>query len=81
MPDLPIDDEYIRCTRKEGFSYQKARRIARRIRRSSDEAVTEYHCRDCKLWHIGGETDREVRRSQKRRTKKRRGRGQLVVCS
>jgi hypothetical protein len=75
---LPHDELYISCTRKDGFSYAEARRIARQIRRSCDDPVSEYFCHDCKHWHVGTNVESPARSARKRRTRKRRGREQRI---
>ena len=65
------DDLYVRCTRKEGFPYWKARRVAKRIRRATDEAVTEYYCHDCKWWHVGGYPGARHTVKRRKRTQRR----------
>ncbi len=69
---------FLSCERKEGYSYPDARRIARRIRRASDDVVVVYHCEICKLWHVGSDSEKPMRNAQKHRTHKRRGRGRQV---
>lgn len=51
--DSPLD-LYLRCTRKEGYSFARAKRIAKRMRRERDGIrVHEYYCRDHQKWHVG----------------------------
>lgn len=76
MATRSSEDLRVYCTRKEGYSHSKARRVARRIRRSTDEVVSEYRCDECKRWHIGTDNQKRLRAAHIRRTKKRRGRGE-----
>lgn len=71
MEGRPTDDVLIRCTRKQGYGYLKARRIARRMRRNSGEPVSEYRCDVCKLWHVG-----TLEKKHQVRIEKRRGRAE-----
>ncbi|SEN50275.1 hypothetical protein SAMN04489859_100881 [Paracoccus alcaliphilus] len=43
------------CTGKRSFATQKqAARRAKLMRRKYAEPLTEYFCRHCNRWHIGG---------------------------
>lgn len=76
MAEPRSDDVFIRCTRKEGHSFSKAKRIARRMRRTSDDVVVEYHCDHCKMWHVGS-----MERKKQVRQEKRRGRDERTERS
>jgi hypothetical protein len=48
------DERFLRCERKQGYSFERARKIAKRMRRQHDRSrVEEYFCRDCQHWHVG----------------------------
>lgn len=41
------------CDGKAGFSYDRARAVARQMRRTKDARLGHYHCRFCGRWHVG----------------------------
>ena len=44
------------CTGKQSFATQKqAARRAKLMRRKHHEPLTEYHCKHCHKFHIGGD--------------------------
>ena len=44
------------CARKDLFTTKaKAERVAKNIRRQSDDVVVAYHCKACHGWHVGGD--------------------------
>jgi hypothetical protein len=45
--------KYITCERKDQLSYQRAKKLAKRVRRYREEVVEAYRCPYCKRWHIG----------------------------
>jgi hypothetical protein len=57
------DDRVITCTRKDGHTFAQAKRIARRLRRKSDEPIAPYRCPVCKAWHVGEDNAHNLRKS------------------
>jgi hypothetical protein len=57
------EDRVITCTRKDGYTFAQAKRIARKMRRRTDEAVLPYRCPVCKKWHVGEDNAHELKKA------------------
>jgi hypothetical protein len=56
------------CRGKQSYTYALARQLARKARRWRDEAIAEYHCKACGLWHIGHSREKAEKQIKARET-------------